>query len=62
MFDIFNHQDFTFAISDKRNELLEQIPHETTSVEATGIWNIGEQLVLESLETSSESDEEDSIF
>lgn len=62
MFDIFNNQGFTFAISDKRNELLEQIPLDTTSVETTGVWDIGEQLILESLETSPESDEEDSIF
>lgn len=62
MFNIFNHQDFTFTISDKRNELLEQIPVETTSVETAGVWNIGEMLVLESLETTPESDEEDSIL
>lgn len=62
MFDIFNHKNFTFAISDKRNELLEQIPIDTTSVETTGVWNIGELLVLESLETTPETDEEDSLL
>jgi hypothetical protein len=62
MFGVFNHEDFTFAISDKRNDLLEQIPHDTTDVETAGVWNIGELLVLESLETSTESDEEDLIL
>jgi hypothetical protein len=62
MFGVFNHEDFTFAISDKRNDLLEQIPHDTTDVGTAGVWNIGELLVLESIETSTESDEEDLIL
>ncbi|MBN2516697.1 MAG: hypothetical protein JXC33_11780 [Deltaproteobacteria bacterium] len=62
MFDIFNNKDFTFAISDRDNELPYQVPLDTISVETAGVWNIGELLVLESLETTPESDEEDSIF
>ena len=62
MFDIFKNKDFIFTILDKRNELIEQIPLDTTAVETTGVWNIGELVVLESLETTPESDEEDSLL
>jgi hypothetical protein len=62
MFDILNNKDFTFAISDKDANPLDQIPLDTISVETAGMWNIGELLVLESLETTPESDEEDLIF
>lgn len=61
LLNLLRHESFRFAQQD-REDPSQQIPLQTITTEGTGMWNLGEQLILESLNDVSESDEEDQLY
>jgi hypothetical protein len=62
LLNILGDESFSFAVADPDGDVSQFIPMETIDSEGSGMWNLGEQLILESLEQTPESDEEDQIF
>lgn len=62
LLNILRSDAFTFAIEDRDEVVSDQISLDTAVEKGTGIWNLGEQLVLESMKTYSDFDEEEELL
>lgn len=61
LLNLLRNESFRFAQQD-RDDPSHQIPLQTITTEGTGMWNLGEMLILESLDNASDSDEEEQIY
>ena len=61
LLDMLSNESFDFAQQD-RDDPSHQIPLGTITTEGSGMWNLGEQLILESLNDVPDSDEEEQLY